>query len=324
VIPRRFRSCADDERGAVAVVVAIFMVVAIGFAAFAVDLGSLWSTRRNMVTVSDAAALAGATQGALLTEGQIANDPCLTATSYATTNLAQVKFKSCTTTVNSATSGTITWSGAKNTDLVFARVWGKNNQDVGSTTTAEWGIPTGVVGLRPYALCSQTPLIQPFLLNPKVQYGPVKIFYGKTNVSDCGDNVPGNWGVLDFDGGSNPCGDIANWVANGYQGLVSAPSYIPGDTGSFSNCANNQNLVGLTFQLPLFDSYGAQGNGSSFHIIGFVTVKLISFKDNGPNANRYLELLFLPGIATGECCSQGQDTGTRVVEICAVDFKNGC
>src|SRR5215470_4428403 len=49
-----------QERGAVAVMVAILSTVLFGFAAFAIDLGNSWQTRRHLITASDAGALAAA------------------------------------------------------------------------------------------------------------------------------------------------------------------------------------------------------------------------------------------------------------------------
>ena len=49
-----------QEKGAVAVIIAILIVVLIGMAAYAIDVGSLYHERRHLQTVADAAALAGA------------------------------------------------------------------------------------------------------------------------------------------------------------------------------------------------------------------------------------------------------------------------
>ena len=61
------------------------------------------------------------------------------------------------------------------------------------------------------------------------------ITYGKSAPDDCGANVPGNWGVLDFDGGANSSNDTKDWIEFGYPGLVTAPGTSPGDPGAFSN-----------------------------------------------------------------------------------------
>ncbi len=49
-----------QEKGQVAVIVAILLVVLVGMAAYAIDVGSLYQERRHLQTVADAAALAGA------------------------------------------------------------------------------------------------------------------------------------------------------------------------------------------------------------------------------------------------------------------------
>ena len=44
-----------DQRGAVAVIVAICAVMIFGFAAYAIDGGHLWEARRGLVTAVDGA-----------------------------------------------------------------------------------------------------------------------------------------------------------------------------------------------------------------------------------------------------------------------------
>jgi hypothetical protein len=151
----------------------------------------------------------------------------------------------------------------------------------------------------------------------------VTINYGKNSPGDCGANVPGNWGVQDFDGGANSNNDTKNWIEGGYPGLVTAPGSIPGDTGAFSNSLSSalDTLVssGQPFQLPVFDSATGTGSNAQFHIIGFVSVVLLGFQANGNALNRWLRVQFVSHVAQGTCCAHGADTGTRVVFICAVD-----
>ena len=54
------RSLLLDEGGAVAVLVALMLVVLVGFAAIVIDIGHLYENRRQMQSAADAAALAGA------------------------------------------------------------------------------------------------------------------------------------------------------------------------------------------------------------------------------------------------------------------------
>ena len=55
-----FSSGLHDDDGAVAVIVAILAVVLFGMAAFAVDMGIAYASKRELSVTSDAAALAGA------------------------------------------------------------------------------------------------------------------------------------------------------------------------------------------------------------------------------------------------------------------------
>jgi Flp pilus assembly protein TadG len=54
------RSTLHDERGVVALIVAIIMVVMIGMSAMAIDFGFWWTSQRHLQTQADAGALAGA------------------------------------------------------------------------------------------------------------------------------------------------------------------------------------------------------------------------------------------------------------------------
>jgi uncharacterized membrane protein len=56
----RLRGAPANQRGAVTVVVAVSMVVLLGFAALAVDYGYLAYSQRRLQSATDAAALAGA------------------------------------------------------------------------------------------------------------------------------------------------------------------------------------------------------------------------------------------------------------------------
>jgi Flp pilus assembly protein TadG len=54
---RRLGVSTDGERGGIAVIVAILMVVMLGFAALAIDVAKLYAERAQLQNGSDAAAL---------------------------------------------------------------------------------------------------------------------------------------------------------------------------------------------------------------------------------------------------------------------------
>ncbi|HEX5094410.1 MAG TPA: hypothetical protein VFX21_00290, partial [Acidimicrobiia bacterium] len=140
-------------------------------------------------------------------------------------------------------------------------------------------------------------------------------------------NGPGNWGVMDFDGGANSNADTKEWTRNGYPGEITLPSTVPGDTGAFSNSLGSELTYlensGEFFGLPIYDSAAGNGSNAKFHVIAVAYVKLIDFKANGAEAQRYMTLVFDRGVMEGRCCNpNGIDTGVRALRICDVDTLN--
>jgi Flp pilus assembly protein TadG len=237
VIPRR--PGRRDERGAIAVIVALCSIVIFGFAAYAIDAGHLWQERRQGVTATDSAALAAAADYAAGRNGCSS-----TAAAYTAANQSDASIIGCSASVN-PTSGHVTVSTKVNVDYFFGQIFGGDTSHAITTrTTAQWGIPKSVSGLRPFGLCIEAnqPL-KNWLANPVGTSGTVRITYGKDQPNACGANVPGNWGVQDFDGGANSNSDTMSWTLNGYPGTVSVGANIPGDTGAFSNSLDS----GLSF-----------------------------------------------------------------------------
>ena len=322
------RSCdrrGAAEQGAVAIIVAISSLLMFGFAAYAIDAGNLWQTRRNMVTATDAAALASASDYA--TGG---NGCSSSASAYVSLNRGDGSVESCAASGSGTDAGRVTVRAGTTIDYTFAGIFGLDTKRVRSTTTAEWGIPSGALGLRPFGLCLNANAQLAAWLNlptgPTGTSGTIRITYGKSQPNACGTNVPGNWGVQDFDGGANSNADTKTWTHDGYPGLVSIGAAIPGDTGAFSNSLNSElsylQATGQTFALPIFDSATGNGSGARFHIVAVVDVRLVGFLTTGAQANRYFDLVFSRAVLQGTCCGTGLDTGARVVRICDVDTLN--
>jgi Flp pilus assembly protein TadG len=315
-----------DERGAVAVFVAICAVMLFGFAAYAIDAGNAWQTRRNIVTASDAAALAAAGEystGAASSAGDCAD----VAAGYLSSNVDGATLLACDPEGIGQDSGYVTVQGQTTANYTFAGIFGIDDSDIDSITTAEWGIPSGVSGLRPFGLCLHAnPQLAAWLnlpTGPAGQSAPITITYGKSQPDPCGSNVPGNWGVMDFDGGANSNADTKDWTLNGYPGEITIPSTVHGDTGAFSNSLNSElnalRTSGAFFGLPVFDSATGNGSNARFGVVAVVFVKLIDFVTTGSQADRSLTLVFDRGVLQGRCCGTGIDTGARSLRICDVN-----
>jgi len=328
-----------DQRGGIALMAAISMVAVCAAGAVAVDLGKSWSDRRELITGTDAAALAAAQRYAIGQSGCVASTEALVST-----NAPGATMTGCSAT-GSARSGSVTVDGSQSVSYVFAPVIGKTNGQVEASTTAKWGIPLSLSGLRPFGLCvDSSPQITALVRNGVMPTGNITITYGKSQPAACGGSVPGNWGMIDFNGGSNSNAETNEWVRNGYPdpvtaGTLGAPcaaeptACYPGDTGAYSNSlsASMSTLVasGEAFALPVFDSATGNGSNSSFHLVAFVFIKLIDFRTTGSQATRFLTIRVSSGIAQGTCCVTNPgviDTGLRVVKLCATDAtdKTAC
>jgi Flp pilus assembly protein TadG len=152
-----------EDHGAVIVVVAIVTTLMFGVAALAIDAGHLWSSRRGLITATDAAALAGAAQALGSTSNTCTTpDPVSeTAVQAAATAELNDNQPSATGTVSmscNGDSGEVTVTANQPVNLQFAPAVGVNgHQSVGSLSVAEFGSLAQPAGLRPIGICYQNP-----------------------------------------------------------------------------------------------------------------------------------------------------------------------
>ncbi|MCZ2810083.1 pilus assembly protein TadG-related protein [Modestobacter sp. VKM Ac-2979] len=144
--PRRLA----DERGAVAVLVAILLVPLLGFAAIAVDVASLYADREQLRNAADAAALAVATDCA---QGACGN-PVATATSALTANAGAADAAGATLRTPDVSVGgqTVTVTVSADQAHWFAPVLGIDSTRVTATATATWKAMSHGVAQLPLAI----------------------------------------------------------------------------------------------------------------------------------------------------------------------------
>lgn len=125
----------------------------------------------------------------------------------------------------------------------------------------------------------------------------------------------GNWGMLDFDGGSNSNRDIVNWIENGYDTTVDAGK-IFGSPGSVSGAHASalKTLVDSndTFALPLYSAVEGNGANTILDVVAFVNVKLTDFKVTGPSRGRYLEFTLVSSFENRACCIEIPTDGSYI------------
>lgn len=134
-----------DERGAVAVMVALLMVPLLGFGAIAVDVASLYSDRAQLRNAADAAAVAVALDCA---RGNCGNT-LATATAALHANAGSADAAGATLRTPTVSAPAITSSGGAVTVTVsadqahwFAPVLGQESTRVSASATAAWATTT--------------------------------------------------------------------------------------------------------------------------------------------------------------------------------------
>ena len=319
------------ERGVALPMVALCMVMIMGMAALVIDLGNGWRTRRALIPATDAAALAAAQDYA-----KGGNGCASTAATYLTANEPAAGLLGCTRFNYNTTQGRVTVTARESVDTWFAPVIGLGDYDVRSVTTAVWGPPATVTGLRPIGLCyGGSAALRAIVDNPPTTPTLVRIRYSKDQPNACGgSSIPGNWGTVDFNGGANSNADTQSWVLNGYPGEVvfenhtvttctGDPHCYSGDTGALSGLQSQLTTLktnGTFFTLPVFNFASNPGSNAKLHLMGVVRARLVDFRVTGSDSSRFFDLMVTPGLITGTCCGPASGTtGTKVIAICGVD-----
>ena len=275
----------NGERGAVAVLVALILVVLLGFAALAVDAGMLYSERAQEQNASDAAALAVAQKCAIST-----SDPNCSGTSAIAKDLANKNAVDGQGNINSvnldlpnrkvtvSAGAKQTGGGSNSVSLFFARALGISTAKVLTSSTVQWGSP--LTGTTPFPLTFSICQVKgqvggsPQLLqahgtgaNPSCNYGPsgaaVEGGFGWTvqNPGSCG-------GYIDLsvnEGGSAPGNSVPNNCATTLQKWASTINA-------------GKDIIVL---LPIFDAVTGTGSGAIYHLISFAAFKVIGWKFTG-------------------------------------------
>ena len=123
-----FKKLFKKEEGQAVVITALVMVVIMGFAALAVDIGSVAVNKAELQNAADAAALAGAQ------DLPAANSAIATAEDYGEINGAEI---TTATTPYNGDSTKIEVVCSKTVEYTFARILGFNETDVSVRAVAE-------------------------------------------------------------------------------------------------------------------------------------------------------------------------------------------
>ncbi len=281
------------ERGVTALLTALLAVTLLGALAFVSDFGFAYANQRRIQTGADAAALA---VGRKIAVSAGPSDTCSTVSSSFGTS-AERSYAAGVFAKNAASGAglepgatgfdvsctpagvvVVTVKGAQDSPTFFGGIFGQSRVRVGERAQVTVGALGAVVGVRPFAICKT--------IADSVRNNPGTTFVVPiTNTNTGCGSAAGNWSMLDFNGGSNPTGDMQNWIANGYPEplSVTSPTQIPGDPGFNVNAAQSEmdSMMALdNVVFPVFSTVTGNGNNASFTVIGFVSVTPCRYQIN--------------------------------------------
>ena len=290
---RLIRRVKREERGAVAIIVALSMTGLIGFTAIAVDVGAMYVERAQLQNGADAAALAVAQQCAI--DKNCADPAAQSAKVPVAQGLANQNANDGTAIVSDvvfpSTNSVRVDVAAKDADaaagslaLTFAPVLGIDSAAVAAHGKAAWGIPVSGPAQLPLAFA-------PCVFKPPG--GGVQVIRSQTSAApNCPGGVPGGF----------------SWLASDPAGSCSAlvdvnQSETGGDTGNDlpSGCISVlTSLKDKTVLLPVYNSVVGTGSNAVYDIAYWAAFRLMGYKFGG--GVEYRNMNYYPDIeCKGDC-----------------------
>ncbi|MCX7711723.1 MAG: pilus assembly protein TadG-related protein [Clostridia bacterium] len=296
-----------STKGTSIVLFAASLVVLIGFASIAVDLGLAMNEKAVLVNATDAAALAGAQE--LVYDRP--NADCV-AKEYLQKNGVDINNAEV---IVSADGKSINVKTEKTIDYFFAKVLGISNGNVGAYAVAKATPVTGVSsGVRPFAIENQT------------------LVFGQryTLKEGAGSGGGGNYGALAL--GGNGANNYRGNIIHGYNGHLGVGDEVDTEPGNMrgpteygvqtliNHCNHSPRCTFDNFQpdcpriitVIIVDSLEVHGR-SSVKIVGFASFFLEDVDVDGGHTK--ITGRFVKTVTSGETSDVQADYGLRSVRL---------
>jgi Flp pilus assembly protein TadG len=265
----RIRRRLAGERGGAAVLISLLLVPLLGFAAIAVDIGSLYAEKARLQIAADAAALAVARDCARGNCG----DMQATARNLVDANIGGA---TAAPPVLGTAPLSVTVTGRKPQQHWFAPVIGHDATAVSATATVAWGAPGGGTAALPliFSWCefaAQTGGGIPSSTSEWTIRLPKSSGTGCTGPSDM--FVPGGFGWLTTTGASTckALSRVGGWFGS-ETGNNPSKGCNPGDLDV---------LLGKTVLLPIFDQATGTGSGAQYHVYAYAAFTITDYYFSG-------------------------------------------
>lgn len=285
----------SDDQGAVAVLVALLVLVMVGFLAFVTDFGFAYANKRSLQNGVDAAALTYAQELHLATPepancDDLIDDPAVRAAAHGKAVQIFRDNASSDVSVTPVLTPRCDEPGLPNLLVVNARAGRSTPAFVGRAlrpddlhiqagARAVVGPAKTLTGVRPFAVCDQ--LADFAAINPGVL---LTIDFDNVN-QGCG-AAPGNFGTIDLRNPPPPGGVgsavLEDWVEYGFDGTVPAdvPATYNGDTGlPASNLRDEfREILGDNIIIPVYTARTGVGANSVYTVDRYIGVKVCGFR----------------------------------------------
>ncbi|MGN7199278.1 pilus assembly protein TadG-related protein [Arthrobacter sp. SAFR-044] len=311
---------SSGEHGAVSVIVAIMLVVLLGFAAMAVDVSMMYAERAQLRNGADAAALAIAQKCA-----KSATDPDCTSTSSLAAGLANRNANDGLSNLKSAAIDTTgrtvavtagsqeAGSAANQVSLFFARALGFSSAEVNANSTAVWGTPSKGPAILPLAIafCKLD-------IPAGGTAGAVQVL--EQSVNGCS-GLPGGFGWITTAGtqcsvtmAAGQSDNSGIWFAS--DPGASAPTIC---TASDFSQMNDQTVL-----LPLYDVATGTGSSGQYYVKGFAAFHVtgyhfadISWSTGGSVQNKTISGYFVKFVSLAQAFELGNvpNYGASIVRL---------
>jgi Putative Flp pilus-assembly TadE/G-like len=306
------------DEGSIAVIAAVAFLPLCLMLAIVVDSGRVWVGRTRLQNSVEAAAIAAAQNW--MTKGQACSATALAVVSSDGSAPTAVQ---CSVT-GSKTSGVTRVTATESIGLTFAGLVGRSSSVVSASTGVRIGAVGSAVGVWPFGLCSQVKAVSDWIASGMTTATSTAIRFEDQN-QKCGGSVSGNWGVLDFNGGSSSNAETKDWVDNGYLGVVKVGDWIIGSPGAPSSSLDIQSIVGKSVIMPMFSSPRLSGSNVEYRVVGFAKARVDAVQFTGGASSRSIRITLQAGTITGSSASLGgTNFGLVGVGVCSLDSTGSC
>jgi hypothetical protein len=201
-------SILNGQKGGIAVIMAIGLVVLLGVGAVAFDIANLYLNKTQLASIADAAVLAGV-QELPDAPGQAAE----VAQDYARLN---GKPADVVTNLTIANNNLVSITVRRTVPYYFARIFGLNAGTVSGISTARIVPVSAVTGIVPFGIVKQN------------------FIYGERYILKCGggSGYDGNFAALALGGSGSPV--YQDNIKHGYSGIIKVGDWIATEPGNMS------------------------------------------------------------------------------------------